>query len=70
MQNKETKVGRRNDKGCIIPARLVDNSAEISNVADLKFPMNWMQTHLRDQHRIENRLEMEGLFGWETLMLA
>ena len=53
MQNKETKVGRRNDKGCTIPARLVDNSAEISNVANLKFPMNWTQTHLREDRKVK-----------------
>ena len=52
MQNCETKVGRKqrsNDKGRKgkRPAGLVDNSAEISNIADLKFPMNWAQTHLR-----------------------
>ena len=50
-----------------IPACLVDNSAEISNIADLKFPMNWTQTHLErskvKETNIENRLEMGGLFG-------
>ena len=56
MQNKETKVGRRNDKGCIIPARLVDNSAEISNVANLKFPMNWPQTHLREDRKVKETI--------------
>ena len=42
-----TKMGRKErrvDKG---PACLVDNSAKISNIADLKFAMNWAQTHLR-----------------------
>ena len=50
-----------------IPACLMDNSAEISNIADLKFPMNWTQTHLErikvKETNIENRLEMGGLFG-------
>ena len=50
MQNSGTKV-RSNREGVTKeasgPARLMDNSAQISNVADLKFPMNWAQTNLK-----------------------
>ena len=37
------------------PARLMDNSAQISNVADLKFPMNRPQTNLREVKEGESR---------------
>ena len=73
MQNSGTKV-RSNREGVTKeasgPARLMDNSAQISNVADLKFPMNWPQTNLREvkETSIENRLEMEGLFDVDVSM--
>ena len=64
-KTRRQRRGKRVTKD-VIPACLVNNSPKISNVADLKFPMNWTQTHLRDS--IENRLEMEGLFDVDVSM--